>query len=63
MPQFNFVQVTGKPFTAICQGCNHRIQPGDGSEVRSLGPHFADLNGKPFEAYYCASCVRSKEAS
>lgn len=55
--EYKFQQVTGKPFTTTCIACGYRIEPGDGSETRLHGPHFADLNGEPFKAYYCRDCA------
>ena len=36
-------------FTATCKKCNKRMTADE--------PKFADLEGEPFNAYYCAECV------
>jgi predicted SprT family Zn-dependent metalloprotease len=45
----NLQPVTGKNFTTICAGCNKRME-------LAREHFFADLDGKPFEAYYCLKC-------
>jgi len=57
--------VTGKPFTAECQGCHEKKLFGDPTGVDAFNRPltlfdaggFADLDGEPFIAYYCNDCA------
>jgi len=40
-------------FPFVCKGCNQRHQSGHVEVART----YADLDGKPFEAYYCERCA------
>ena len=44
------------PFTYICTECRRS------REAKPGHPVYADLDGKPFEAYYCASCYEKMTA-
>lgn len=51
--------VTGTPFHLQCLNCGERGHS-DGSA--GIPNHwFADLNGPPFEAYYCENCVQTSK--
>ena len=54
-------EVTGRPFIVFCLRCDKKQWAGD---VDGQTPVFADLNGEPFKAYYCAECAgKLQEAS
>ena len=53
----NLQPVTGKPFYANCIGCGASTQFGSGNDG------YADLDGKPFEAYYCPDCAAEQRSS
>jgi len=53
-------QVTGRPFIVFCLRCETKLWAGDVEVTGERGTHypvFADLNGEPFKAYYCAQCA------
>lgn len=45
--------ITGYPFQFICCQCRRCVTSTQG--------YYADLDGKPFEAYYCIPCGSAKE--
>lgn len=47
----NLQPVTGAAFTVTCIACGTLTRQRDGL--------FADLDGEPFRAYYCAPCANS----
>lgn len=47
-------QVTGAYFVAWCIKCGKRLERND-------WPIWADLDGEPFKAYYCAECKQETE--
>lgn len=49
--RFERVDETSHKFFACCLACEKTI----------YGPKWADLNGKPFAAYYCEPCKQAKE--
>jgi hypothetical protein len=54
----NLQPVTGKPFQKMCALCFHNFLFGQSTD-RAEHPEggFADLDGKPFAAYYCNKCA------
>lgn len=50
--------VTGKPFVTMCRKCWKRFTFGTSTDpaAHPIGG-YADLDGKPFEAYYCNACA------
>ncbi len=46
--------VTGKPFHARCMLCQTSVWAGDGADI------LADLDGKPFKAYYHSACIEDE---
>ena len=46
-------------FRFICKRCNISYCTAD-AEYNDAG-HYADLDGKPFEDYYCKDCVEGRE--
>ena len=58
--------VTGPTFTAECKGCHKRLCFGGDPSLPFARQHsggFADLDGKAYEDYYCANCVRVSTGS
>jgi hypothetical protein len=63
----NLQLVTGQAFGTRCKGCNKRVVGGDQSyEQRTITPFhrivypvkvYADMDGTPFDAYYCEECA------
>jgi len=56
----NLQPVTGAPFTAECIVCHKRKCFGGNPDIPFSRPNsggFADLDGEPFKAYYCADHV------
>src|SRR5271169_2200681 len=56
----NLVKVTGKPFNAVCLGCNLLYLFGDKEAHREAIGGWADPSGEAFKAYYCDPCVKRK---
>ena len=57
----NLVEVTGRPFIVFCLNCDTKLWAGDVEAPKGTHyPVFADLNGEPFKAYYCAQCAEWK---
>jgi hypothetical protein len=57
-------KVTGPAFTAKCADCGRTKITGSQQYIlpswsgyQDPEPMWADLDGKPFEAYYCEACV------
>lgn len=58
----NLVVVTGRPFAVYCAGCNTRAYAGDVDTTDTKHhPVYADLDGEPFKAYYCATCAKVRK--
>jgi len=53
------VIVTGWPFNVFCLGCGEQFWAGD-IEDQEQSPVYADLTGKPFQAYYCGPCANER---
>jgi hypothetical protein len=59
-------KVTGRPFVIFCISCGQRKWAGDVDYVdpylrtASPSPVYADLEGEPFKAYYCAECAKPR---
>ena len=45
---------TKPPFTCTCYGCSKRLQV-----APDKPPVYADADGPPFKAYYCAACANA----
>jgi len=60
------VPVRGTAFSCHCQNCGESLVAGDTpyksaflQRIEKPDVVYADLEGKPFEAYYCAPCART----
>ena len=66
----NLHPVTGQAFGTQCCACHKHVIGGDQAYKSRVMPGrlctpddvFADLDGKPFEAYYCADCAQQIHA-
>lgn len=60
----NLQHVTGREITVLCVDAEHvsneRIRSTDRRTPSSKA--FADLEGEPFKAYYCATCALKRAA-
>lgn len=51
---------TGTPFSITCEGCRNRFIAGNKPSGTAV---YADLDGAPFKAYYCAMCAGDMRAA
>jgi hypothetical protein len=53
--------VTGRAFVCTCLQCRQRFVAGDrgAADTPTFSLVYADLDGAPFEAYYCALCAET----
>lgn len=56
----NLQPVTGPIMTFVCCKCGTRTTNAPGREGQPQV--YADLEGEPFKAYYCAECLRGEAA-
>ena len=54
----NLQVVTGRPFITFCFACKEKVYAGDVEANSPKYPVYADLNGEPWRAYYCAECAK-----
>ena len=55
-------KVTGRPFIVFCLKCGEKLYGGDVDSESPKYPVYADLDGEPFKAYYCAQCAKEVQS-
>ena len=58
----NIKEVKGPHFCAVCADCGEVLNSYEKEQAKKTPEKvFADLDGKPFAAYYCDKCATKKQ--